>query len=167
LNGYTVVCRILLVCLPLVVMAHRVPESLTTIRENTTTGNVEIVHRLHAHDAEIALSEALQQPRISLGELEAQAKLALYVEQRFQLADATTHAPIRLTLLGAALEGDYVLVFQETAIETLPSVLAVRNDVLRDAFTDQINRVNLFLGARLRTLIFQGEDAWKDATPAP
>ncbi len=167
MNGYTVVCRILLVCLPLAVMAHRVPESLTTIRENTTTGNVEIVHRLHAHDAEIALSEALQQPRISLGKLETQAKLALYVEQRFQLADATTHAPIRLTLLGATLEGDYVLVFQETAIETLPSTLAVRNDVLRDAFTDQINRVNLFLGTRLRTLIFQGEDAWKDVTPEP
>ncbi len=167
MKAYTVVCRILLVCLPLVALAHRVPESLTTIRENTTTGNVEIVHRLHAHDAEIALSEALQQPRISLGELEAQAKLALYVEQHFQLADATTHAPIRLTLLGAALEGDYVLVFQETAIEALPSMLAVRNDVLRDAFTDQINRVNLFLGTRLRTLIFQGEDAWKDVTPEP
>lgn len=165
MNGYKIVCRVLLLCLPLVALAHRVPESLTTVRENPTTGNIEIVHRLHAHDAEIALSKTLRQPRISIGELEAQAELALYVEQRFQLANASTQAPIRLTLLGASLEGDYVLVFQETAIRSMPPTLAVRNDVLRDAFPDQVNQVNLFLGGRLQSLIFQGEDVWKVAIP--
>lgn len=167
MNGHTLVCRILLVCLPFVALAHRVPESLTTIRENTTTGNIEIVHRLHAHDAEIALSETLQQPRISLDALEAQAKFALYVEQQFQLAEAQTHAPIELTLLGATLEGDYLLVFQETAMKSLPAILAVRNDILREAFPDQVNRVNLFLGSEIRTLVFQGDDSWKEVTPAP
>ena len=157
----------MLVCLPLAALAHRLPESLTTIRENATTGNVEIVHRLHAHDAEIALSEALQQPRISLAALEAQAELALYIEQRFQLAEAQTHAPIELTLLGATLEGDYVLVFQETAIKSLPAALAVRNDILRGTFPDQVNRVNLFLRSELRTLVFRGDDSWKEVTPAP
>lgn len=165
MNGYKTVCHVLLLCLPLVALAHRVPESLTTVRENPTTGNIEIVHRLHAHDAEIALSKALRQPRISVGELEAQAELALYVEQRFQLADAATQAPIGLTLLGAILDGDYILVLQETAVRSMPPTLTVRNDVLRDAFPDQVNRVNLFLGGRLQTLIFLGEDEWKAVIP--
>jgi hypothetical protein len=152
----------------LVALAHRVPESLTTIRANSTTGNIEIVHRLHAHDAEVALSEALQRPRISLDTLEAQAELALYVEQHFQLAEAQTHAPIELRLLGATLEGSYILVFQETAARALPAALAVRNDILRGTFPDQVNRVNLLLGSQMRTLVFKGDQMWQEVTaPAP
>ena len=65
-----------------------------------------------------------------------------------------------MTLVGAKLDGDTILVFQESR-ELLPDRISVRNDVLRDVIAAQVNRVNLFRDDGLRSLVFQGGDAWK------
>ena len=152
---------LLALALPLAAAAHRAPECLTTVRLNPSTENVEVVHRLHVHDAEVALANVLGEPQFSLQTLEAQARLALYVEERFDIVDAATGKAIVLTLVGAKLEGDNVLVFQETGA-ALPRRVSIRHDVLRDAITTQVNRINVFSGEELRSLSFQGEDAWKE-----
>ncbi len=142
------------------------PEGLTTLSYNSATGTTEIIHRLHVHDAELGLAEKLQNPQFTLGTLEAQARLALYVEQQFQILNKATGKPLALTLVGAELQGDYALVFQEFT-GSLPYWISVRNDILRDVFPDQVNKVNVSTGSQLRTLMFGGEDEWKDLQMRP
>jgi len=141
-------------------LAHRVPECMTTIERNPNTGTIEIVHRLHAHDAEQALAAALRKPQLTLDTLEAQAQLALYVEKRFQIVDRASGKPIELKLIGAELDGDDILVFQESNTP-LPRSLAMRNDVLRETLPNQVNTVNISLDSQMRTLVFAKEDRWK------
>ncbi|MGK0238756.1 MAG: hypothetical protein ACI92G_002222 [Candidatus Pelagisphaera sp.] len=142
-------------------LAHRLPEGLTTIELNETTGNIEIVHHLHAHDVEIVLSEILKDPQWSLDTLEAQAQLALYVEKHFQIIDRSNGKPVKLKLIGAELDDDEILVFQE-AEAPLPSTLAMRHDALREIIPEQINTVNILLGSQVRTLVFAKKDTWKN-----
>ncbi len=140
--------------------AHRKPEALTTIEHNANTGTIEIVHRLHAHDAEQALAKVLHKPQLTLDSIEARAQLALYVEKRFQIVDQASKEPVTLTLIGAEHDGEYALVFQETE-SPLPNTIALRHDVLRDVFPNQVNTVNLSLNSKIRTLIFTEKDKWK------
>jgi hypothetical protein len=141
--------------------AHRLPEGLTTVSYNPTTASTEIVHRLHVHDAETGLAEIMQNAQFTLGTLESQARFALYVEQRFTIRDNASGTALTLVLVGAELEGDQVLVFQEVA-GALPFRVAMRNDILREVYPDQVNKVNVVLDTGVRTLIFSGEDEWKD-----
>lgn len=140
--------------------AHRLPEGLTTIELNENTGHIEIVHHLHAHDVEIALSEVLKDPQWSLDTLEARAQLALYVEKHFQIVDRSNGKPIKLKLIGAELENDEILVFQE-AKAPLPSSLSMRHDALREIIPEQVNTVNILYGTQTRTLVFARKDTWK------
>lgn len=158
---HRLVVVLLALVLPAAVVAHRAPECLTTVRLNSSTESIEIVHRLHVHDAELALADVLEDPQFSLHSLQARAQLALYVEERFEIIDAATGRAVKLTLVGAKLEGDNALVFQETS-ETLPQRVSVRHDVLRDVIAGQVNRANFFLDQGLRSLLFRGEDAWKE-----
>lgn len=161
MKSLRLVAVLLALALPLLADAHRAPVCLTTVRLNPSTDITEIVHRLHVHDAEVALAELLGETTFSLQSIEGQARLALYVEERFGIVDAATGEVVGLTLVGAKLEGENVLVFQETSA-ALPRRLSIRHDVLRDAISGQVNRVNVFTEDELRTLWFRGEDAWKE-----
>ncbi|MDH4047990.1 MAG: hypothetical protein OEW68_06305 [Gammaproteobacteria bacterium] len=140
--------------------AHRAKSGLTTIEFNATSGLLEIVHSLHWHDAELGLAEVTGDPQLSLVALEARARLALYVEERFALADGKSGEKLPLVLVGAELSGDYVLIYQELD-SALPALLAVRHDVLRDVIPEQVNQLNLLLGDAVQTLTFSGDDGWK------
>lgn len=147
--------------------AHRMPGSLSTIKKNPTTGSIEIIHRLHNHDAEFGVIAVLKDRTITLDTLVGRAQLALYVEERFLVAaliDGVVGAPLELDLIGAELDGEFVLVYQEFKGE-LPDAIAVRNDILRDVLPEQVNHVNIAVGGEVRTLTFQGDDEWLETRP--
>jgi len=142
--------------------AHRLPGSLTSISVNQSTGVVEIVHRLHYHDAETGLAQLLGMPGFSLNTVEGRARLALYVEERFAVADQSSGEPdqlLQLNLVGAEADGEFMLVYQEYNGQ-LPGRLAIRNDILRDIFPAQVNQVNLSIGQHVKSLTFSGKDRW-------
>jgi hypothetical protein len=66
-----------------------------------------------------------------------------------------------LKLIGAELDNDEILVFQE-AKAPLPSALSMRHDALREIIPEQVNTVNILLGSQTRTLVFAKKDTWKD-----
>ncbi len=138
-------------------LAHRAKAALATVAWNERTSSLEVTHRLHAHDAREALARVTDLPRPDLDTVEARARLGLYVEERFTLAHPGGEA-LPLELVGAALEGDYVFVFQEAALESPPDALEVRCEVLQDVFPDQVNTVNVELGGPVRTLVFAAGD---------
>ncbi len=141
-------------------LAHRAPEGLTTIERNPNAGTIEITHRFHVHDAELALQEILADPDLSFESLEGKAQLALHVESAFQIVDSKNNTPIELKLIGAQIEGDQILVFQEYA-DKFPPVIKVRHDALREAFPQQANTLNVKLNSRIRTLVFRDANKWK------
>ncbi len=144
-------------------VAHRLPGSLSTIKSNASTDVVEVIHRLHNHDAEDVLIEARNDRTLSVDSLEGRAALALYIEEKFLVADFSASkvgAPLDLQLVGAELSGDYVLVYQQLTGK-LPAAIAVRDDIFRDVFPAQVNYVNISTGKEVRTLVFQGQDVWQ------
>ena len=142
--------------------AHRMPGSLSTIKLNPSTGMTEIIHRLHNHDAEFGVIYAMNDRNISLDTLIGRAHLSLYVEERFLLAaveDGVVGEPLEIDLIGAELDGEFVLVYQEFKGE-LPATIALRNDILRDALPEQVNHVNIAVRGDVRTLRFEDDDEW-------
>lgn len=155
-----------MLCVAAVTLADRQPGSLTTIKRGVTSGNIEIIHRLHNHDAELGVITVLKDRRLSIDQLVGRAQLALYVEERFTLATTeggSIGTPLELELIGAELDGEFVLVYQEFKGE-MPAQIAVRNDILRDVFPEQVNHVNIALGSGVRSLTFKAKDRWHTAT---
>ena len=80
------------------------------------------MHQLHVHDAEQVLEELPENRRTSIDSLEGQARLALYIEERFKLADQNGDPLANVKVLGAELEGDTLYAYQEYA-KTLPQTI--------------------------------------------
>lgn len=160
---WRITALVLGLCLSASAWAHRMPLAMTTVAYNPVTDSVEIVHRLHRHDAEQAMLEVIAEPGVDLMEIAVQARLALYTEAHFQIARVVDGEPGRvlvLDLVGAELEGDYILVYQELP-GRLPAEIAVRDDILRDLFPDQVNRVNVTTDSGTKSLVFKQDDSWQ------
>jgi len=145
--------------------AHRMPGSLSTVKVNERTGSVEVIHRLHNHDAELGVKMVMKDSDLSLEQLIGRAHLALYVESHFLVApvvDGEAGEPLELELIGAELDGEFILVYQEFR-GALPAEIAVRDDILRDVFPEQVNQVNISTGGRVHSLTFQDDDTWLTA----
>jgi hypothetical protein len=142
--------------------AHRMPGSLSTIKTNASTGIIEIIHRLHIHDAELGMVVLTGERQLTLDQLSGRARLALYVEEQFIIApvvDGKIGPRLPLELIGAELDGDFVLVYQQYAGK-LPAEIAVSDTILSDVFPGQINHVNVATGDEIRSLTFSDGDGW-------
>ena len=142
----------------LTAFAHRAPGSMTTIEWNPATERTEIIHRLHSHDAELGVGAILDMSDLSVLDLEGRVYIALYVEERFRIAD--DDGDLRLALVGAELAGDHVLVFQEWS-GRLPAKFRVYDGILRDVYPTQINQVNIDDGGTVHSLAFADDDDWQ------
>jgi len=152
-----------MLCIAALSFADRQPGSLSTIKTNPNSGTIEIIHRLHTHDAELGIIAAVGDRSLTLDKLVGRAQLALYVEERFLVAtikDEGIGVPLEIELIGAEMDGEFVLIYQEYRGE-LPNQFAVRNDILRDVFPEQINQVNIAVDGEVRSLIFRGDDDWR------
>jgi hypothetical protein len=88
----------------------------------------EIVHRLHLADA-ITVNRAMG-GEVAIEELASLARVALYVEKRFDvLVDGK---PVDLTTIGAEIEDDFMLVYQEWPTSLPARFPAIDNRVLLD-----------------------------------
>lgn len=132
--------------------AHDADFALTSMEWNDQAGALEVIHRLHTHHAFDAAAIE-QRGGGDFAGTESLAALGLYVEKRFAIADGDD-APIKLDFVGAKIEGDYVFVYQEAPLETAPTELRVRNDILVDLRPSQVNQVNVRLNSVNRTLVF-------------
>jgi hypothetical protein len=142
-------------------LAHRAQTVLSTVMWNAGSSMLEVMHRLHAHDAELALQAKTGVLQADMTVVRDQAQLMLYVEQTFGLTDGGKQ--IALAPLGAEIEGEAILLYQECKLAAAPRELSIDNRILRDVFEGQTNLVNVRLAQRTRTLIFSGGDGVKRA----
>ena len=144
--------------------AHRSQSVVTLVNWNPNTSMIEVSHRMHAHDAEVGLAMSTGNsaaPAVDITIVANQAKLMLYIEKHFSLAGKA--GPIRLEPLGAELEAEAIIVYQEAKLPAPPAELVVENRILRDVFVGQTNLVNVRMARRTRTLLFAGNDGAKTA----
>lgn len=138
--------------------AHRQHISWTGVEWNQETRNLEVVHRIHEHDAQLLLAWQLDKP-VDLTRLQDRALFAIYVEDHFKLLitdnDELAGA---LKLLGAELEDSYILVFQELRLDKPPTSMTLHACLLMDLFPDQINMINIKVNEPVKTLKFQLDD---------
>ena len=166
MRANTAIAATAALCVAALAFAHRMPGSISTVKRSASGDVIEIIHRLHSHDAELGVAAVLGKGNISLEDLVGRAQLALYVEERFRIADfvdGRVGDRLALELIGAELDGEFVLVYQEFAGD-LPARLAIRDDILRDVFPEQVNHVNVALGGEVRSVTFSGDDEWRTLT---
>ncbi len=142
-------------------LAHRAQTVLSTVTWNEAGGSLDVMHRLHGHDAEVCLALKSGAPQADIAELRTQAQLMIYIEETFALTDGARI--LALTPLGAEMQGEAVLMYQECKLTAPPRNLAIDNRILRDVFENQTNLVNVKLAQRTRTLLFSGSDGVKKA----
>lgn len=142
-------------------LAHRSQTVLTTVMWNPASSMLEVTHRVHNADAEAWLAQKGEGNGTDITVVRNQAQMMLYIEAHFGLTDGG--AKIGLQPLGAEIEGEALLLYQECKMTAPPKALAIDNRILRDVFEGQTNLVNVRLAERTRTLIFSGGDGVKKA----
>jgi len=142
-------------------LAHRSQTVLTTVTWNAERSTLDVMHRLHAHDAEVCLAMKTGVELVDITVLQNQARLMIYIEETFGLTDAGK--AITLSPLGAELDGEAIVLYQESKLPGPPANLAIDDRILRDVFDNQTNLVNVRLAQRTRTLLFSGRDGVKKA----
>jgi hypothetical protein len=144
-------------------LAHRSKTVLTTVEWNARSGAIEVIHRMHPHDAEMALAALGGGGQPDLTEVRDQARLLIYVEDRFSLAGRSGLIP--LSAVGVEAAGvDDLLVYRESRQPAPADELLVEDRLFRDVFDEQTNLVNVRMSKRVRTLIFAGRDGPKRAS---
>lgn len=123
-------------------LAHRSHVSLTRVTPNPRTGKWELVHAIHYHDALRLLSARGVRDDVQPGSAEGQARLALEIERGFRWLspDGSLLQPVTV---GAELEGDNVMVYQELPAPAAGGRYAVEATFMHDVFDDQRNNISL------------------------
>ena len=140
-------------------LAHREHRSETWVEWKPAEaggGEFHVTHSFHRHDAELAMNDAGLLDAPDLSSLRARALLALHVEETFGLGGG-----VELETLGADVVRDRVEVYQVGAADALPRALSVDARMLRTAWPDQVNDVNVRVGGEVRSLRFRRDDGTK------
>lgn len=140
---------------------HRQHVASAHVSWSPNTGMLEIIHRLHGHDVEQALIMHGAPGNINLVDVPTQARAALYVEQRFSLAQAGGEAVV-LETVGAEFLGDDIYIYQEAPLASAPTQLCASHTALFDIWVDQTNTVVIdfdrSVAGALKTLVFGVDD---------
>jgi hypothetical protein len=137
--------------------AHRAHAGLTEIVWNAHTQEVEITHRLYAHDLEPRLFS-----KVLSGWEETQEgveRVGEYCAAKFQIrVDGKT---IPLSYVGSEPDGEFIYAYFTAPRPEEGAKLDVYNTLLMNAFDDQVNLVNLTLGNKTQSQYFRFGEALK------
>lgn len=123
-------------------LAHRAHAGLTEIGVNARTGQMEIVHRVFAHD----LHDALGYESIDDSELyelpEGLAWVEAWARSGFSL-QTVSGEPVELNYVGAERDGEFTFIYFTAQPPEEGSELVVDNGLLTGLLDDQVNLTNL------------------------
>jgi hypothetical protein len=132
--------------------AHNFHMGMADISYNERTGSTEIVHTYTGHDLTALLTE-LYGRQFDLGRADSEAPLRRYVEKQFTISRADGKR-LPLQWVGARVDADSVVIFQEIPRTRLAKGDRIHNALLIDFLPSQKNTVNLQTDGATKTLIF-------------
>lgn len=135
--------------------AHRVPGAVTTLVLVPAAGEVEITHRLPAHDAVTLLA-----PGVGIDSVDGLAAISLHVTERF--AVRLDDQPVALNYIGAEIDGDDVLVYQVFVCAEAPRMLATKVMFFDSSGTKPTNQVVWQSAGRTLSISSTPADGWQE-----
>jgi hypothetical protein len=143
--------------------AHDFHTSITDIKYNPRTQAFEVALKVFTNDLENAVSKFTKSKIIyNSSSPEQQQQLNSYLQSKlsFELAKGK---PLKYKLIGSEAETDAVWIYVEVPVKSSSlSHLYVKNAVLTEIFTDQMNIVNLnYKGKTESALLQRGEEQKK------
>jgi|GEM_PF-725510 len=132
--------------------AHKYYAALSDVTYNAEAGSLEFVHRFFDHDMELALSQETG-TRLSF-ERRDEIEPVLKAYMAAHLSVTVDGAPIERSWVGYELDGNNLWVYEEVPMATAPRHIAVENTMLMRMFADQVNTLNLTVGAFRQSLSF-------------
>jgi|GEM_PF-2161160 hypothetical protein len=143
---------ILAIALPNYSNAHRMDSAMSIINI-AADGNVEITHRLFAHDIE----HQFELSNIGMDYFETpqgQQQVETYLREVFVFSDAQNHS-FDLTFVGAQIDGDLLYVYFESKIGAARELM-IDSNILNQFSSAQTNFVNIHRGDLTKSLAFSG-----------
>lgn len=122
--------------------AHRSHVTLTRIAINERSGQWEIVHAIHYHDALRLLATLGVRDNVQPSSIEGRARIALEVEKTFRWSTSDGR-PLTPITAGAELEGDNLMVYQEMVVPAAGARIVVESSFMHNVFADQVNQILL------------------------
>ena len=141
--------------------AHRAKTVFTIVEYAKDSGNIEVTHSIHMHDAQKALQHITGSLNPSMEQLEFQARMLLHIAKFFTVK--TDGEAVKLENIGAEVEGDHIFFYFESAPVNKPKAISIRNDIYMDIFPDQVNQTNMKVDALIRTIISRKEGEEKES----
>lgn len=133
--------------------AHQQKYAITTVAYNPSTGNLEVMHRLSAHDGEHLVKQLIDPRADLLNDTATQAAFARYIRENFSLAlDGVTS---ELSTVGEELDGKFFWVYQEVKLQRKPQSMTIQYDALQEIWPKQTNLVNVEGFGPLRSVEFR------------
>lgn len=152
---------LLLLAFPPVASAHRYHTSVTRLEYNSEEHLAEITVQTFADDIEAALSKRSgAEGNVRLDGSKKTNALALdYLRSVFKLKKG--EAEIELQWIGMELKGYTVWIYLQAKAPEGIAKTSLRNNLLFELFSDQINIVNVLNDGKRNTLIFKRGEAAK------
>ncbi|MFT5758009.1 MAG: hypothetical protein ACI9LM_002746 [Alteromonadaceae bacterium] len=121
------------------IAAHTYFVGLSELSLNSLTDKIEIIHQLTAHDMENAIAE-IKHIQFSPEHQSYEKYIQAYVEEHFQLQHSGQ--VITLNLVGIELVRGKVIIYQEALFKNILNGLVVKNSLLVNTYSKQVNTVN-------------------------
>ncbi|MBO6797837.1 DUF6702 family protein [Maricaulis sp.] len=132
------------------VQAHRMKAGATEIAVNERTGEMEIIHRVYAHDLLEALGNLELDETELLSSQSGLAQIEQLVRAEFRVAEGDGRL-LELTYVGAELDGEFAWIYFTASAPEDTSSFVVDNDILSNAFEDQVMMTNFRFNSDVRT----------------
>lgn len=130
---------ILLMGFSQVSIAHTYFFGVTDIQVNKESQRIEVIHQLTAHDIENTIAET-QQVHFSPEHPNYDELIQAYIEDHFVLT--RDNNVIEMNWIGFEVKRGHLFAYQESTTKNYLTHLVVKNSILVDTYTEQINTVN-------------------------
>lgn len=144
-------------------LAHDFHTSITDIKYNPRTQSLEVSLRVFTDDLENAVSKFTKTKVVyNSNSAEQQQQLYAYLQSKLTF-ELTKGKPLKYKLLGSEAETDAVWMYVEVPVKSSSlAQLYVKNAVLTEVFSDQMNIVNLNYKGKTESILLQrGEEQKK------
>lgn len=142
--------------------AHDYHASITDIKYNPRTQNLEVAVKVFMDDLEDALSrQAKSKITYSSSSETVNEQLSDYLKSNLAF-ELEKGKPLKARLLGSEEDADMVWLYVEVPVQQATlAQLYVKNAILTDIFTDQMNIVNVNYKGKTESVLLQHGDVTK------
>tara|TARA_R110002096_G_scaffold97342_1_gene216876 strand:+ start:1042 stop:1557 length:516 start_codon:yes stop_codon:yes gene_type:complete len=130
--------------------AHRVHAGVTEIVISATTGELQISHRVYSHDLLEAIGSDTPDEEVWYASPEGIAATGAYAAAHFRIGEGDGRL-IEPEYVGAELDGELLWIYFVAPAPADSSAFVVDNDLLADAFEDQVMMTNIVIDSVVRT----------------